>query len=52
MAWIFVLTRLAHAFVHCTSNNLRVRGSLFGIGALVLAIMWLIFMIRIMLGLP
>jgi hypothetical protein len=52
MAWIFVLTRLAHAFVHCTSNNLRARGSIFGIGALVLMIMWLIFMIRIMLGLP
>jgi hypothetical protein len=52
LAWIFVLTRLAHAFVHCTSNNLRARGPLFGIGALALAIMWLIFMIRIMLGLP
>ena len=52
MAWIFVLTRLAHAFVHCTSNNLQARGPLFGVGALVLAIMWLIFMIRIMLGLP
>jgi len=52
MAWIFVLTRLAHAYVHCTSNNLRARGALFGIGALVLAIMWLIFMVRIMLGLP
>ena len=52
MAWIFVLTRLAHAYVHCTNNNLRARGSFFGIGALVLAIMWLIFMIRIMLGLP
>lgn len=52
MAWIFVLTRLTHAFVHCTSNNLRARGLFFGIGALVLAIMWLIFIIRIMLGLP
>jgi hypothetical protein len=52
MAWIFVLTRLAHAYIHCTNNNLRARGSLFGIGALVLAIMWLIFMVRIMLGLP
>ena len=52
MAWIFVLTRLAHAYVHCTSNNLRARGGLFGIGALVLALMWLIFIVRIMLGLP
>jgi hypothetical protein len=52
MAWIFVLTRLAHAYVHCTNNNLHARGAFYGIGALVLAIMWLIFMIRIMLGLP
>ena len=52
MAWIFVLSRLAQAFVHCTSNNLRVRGAFFGIGALVLVIMWLIFIVRIMLGLP
>jgi hypothetical protein len=52
MAWIFVLTRLAHATIHCTSNNLRTRGSLFGIGALVLLVMWLIFIVRIMLGLP
>jgi hypothetical protein len=52
MAWIFVLSRLAHAYIHVTSNDLRLRGPFFGVGALVLAIMWLVFMIRIMLGLP
>ncbi len=52
MAWIFVLSRIAHAIVHCTSNNIRARGPLFGIGAIVLMIMWLIFIVRIMLGLP
>jgi hypothetical protein len=52
MAWIYVLARLAHAYVHVTSNNVSIRGPVFGIGALVLALMWLIFMIRIMLGLP
>ena len=52
MAWIFVLLRLAHAYVHVTSNNLRLRGMFFGIGALVLAVMWLIFIVQIMLGLP
>lgn len=52
LAWVFVLSRLAHALVHTTSNNLRLRGPLFGVGAVVLAIMWLIFIIRIMLGLP
>jgi hypothetical protein len=52
LAWIFVLSRLIHAAVHITSNNLRARGGFFGIGVLVLAIMWVIFMIRITFGLP
>jgi hypothetical protein len=52
MAWIFVLARLAHACVHTTSNILKWRGSFFGLAGVVLAIMWLIFMVRIMLGLP
>jgi hypothetical protein len=52
MAWIFVLTRLVHAYIHVTSNNLRMRGLWFAIGALVLFIMWVIFIVRIMLGLP
>jgi hypothetical protein len=52
MAWLFVLARLAHAYVHVTSNNLDRRGPVFGIGAVVLALIWLIFIVRIMLGLP
>jgi hypothetical protein len=52
LAWIFVLSRLAHAWVHTTSNRISVRGPVFGLGLLVLLIMWLIFMIRILTGLP
>ena len=52
LSWVFVLSRLAHAYIHVTSNNLRLRGPYFGVGAVVLAIMWLIFIVRIMLGLP
>lgn len=52
LAWIFVLSRVAHAFVHTTSNNVMQRGPLFGIGMLVLLIMWLIFIVRILIGLP
>ena len=50
MAWIYVLVRLAHAYIHVTSNNVNLRGPVFGIGALVLAIMWLIFIVRILAG--
>jgi hypothetical protein len=49
MAWIFVLARLAHAYIHVTSNDINVRGPIFGVAAAVLALMWLIFIIRILL---
>lgn len=52
LAWIFVLSRLAHAFVHTTSNDVRKRGPLFGIGLMVLLIMWIVFIVRILAGLP
>jgi hypothetical protein len=51
MAWIFVATRLAHAFIHTIGNVVARRGAVFAVGAIVLAFMWLIFMLRILLGL-
>ena len=47
LAWIFVVTRIAHAWVHLTSNNLNLRGPLFSLGVLVLTIMWGMFMVGI-----
>ena len=52
LSWVFVISRAAHAFVHVTSNDLRWRGPLFGVGALVIAIMWLIFIVKILLDMP
>ena len=52
LAWIFVLARIGQATVHVTSNYMPLRGILFGVGALALFIMWMIFMVRIVLGLP
>ena len=52
LSWVFVLSRLGHAYVHVTSNRVPRRGAIFGIGLLVLMIMWLIFIVRILLGLP
>jgi hypothetical protein len=52
MAWVFVAMRLLQALVHVTSNNVRVRGSYYGLGALVLVLMWIVFMVRIEFGLP
>jgi len=50
LAWVFVLTRVSQAFVHVTNNNVRWRGGFYGVGAVVLLIMWIIFIVRILLG--
>lgn len=52
LSWIFVLSRLGHAFIHVTSNRVPRRGMVFGIGLLVLMIMWVIFIVRILARLP
>ncbi len=48
LAWIFVLFRYLHAYVHVTSNVVRLRGSLYGVSALVLAIMWAIYIVEVL----
>ena len=52
MAWLFVLARLAHAGVHVSSNRVQLRGALYGLGAFALFIAWVIFIMRILLGMP
>jgi hypothetical protein len=50
LAWVFVAFRLLHAFVHVTSDNINLRGALFGLGAVVLVVMWLIFIVQELTG--
>lgn len=52
LAWLFVLSRLAHAFIHVTGNHLGRRFAAFVVGVTVLAVMWLVFLLRILFGLP
>jgi hypothetical protein len=52
MAWVFVVLRIGHAFVHLTFNRVEWRGPLFIAGAVVLTVMWVQFIVRIMLALP
>jgi hypothetical protein len=51
LAWLFVVFRILQAVVHVTSNDVRLRGGFYGIGALVLVTMWVIFIVRILIGL-
>jgi hypothetical protein len=50
LSWMFVATRLVHAFVHTGSNVVPIRGGIFGIGLLILLLMWIIFAARILLA--
>jgi hypothetical protein len=52
MAWLFVLTRLVHAYIHTGSNYVRHRFNAFAAGVFILLAMWIIFAVRILLGLP
>jgi hypothetical protein len=48
LAWVFVIFRYLHAYVHVTTNQVRLRGAFFGVSALVLAIMWAIYIVQIL----
>ena len=50
MSWVFVLTRILHAWIHVTSNRVQNRFYAFLVGAIVLLMMWIIFAVRILAG--
>jgi hypothetical protein len=52
VAWLFVLTRIVHAYIHTGTNYVRHRFNAFAAGVFILLIMWVIFAVRILLGLP
>ncbi|MCB1382735.1 MAG: MAPEG family protein [Notoacmeibacter sp.] len=47
LAWLFVATRYAHAFIHVTSNRVRRRRMLFIMGFLILGVMWIAFALHL-----
>ena len=47
LAWTFVASRVAHAWVHLTSNRVILRRRLFIIGFLIVALMWAWFAVRL-----
>ncbi|MBX6329621.1 MAG: MAPEG family protein [Pseudolabrys sp.] len=52
LAWIYVVLRVLHAYVHVTSNRIPVRGPAFAASLLVLFVMWVVFALRILTRLP
>ena len=49
MAWVFVIARLAHAYIHTTSNHVPTRFRVFAAGMFVLLVMWIVFAVRILI---
>jgi hypothetical protein len=47
LAWVFVATRLLHAGIHVTGNDVPKRFQAFAAGAVVLLVMWAIFAVRL-----
>lgn len=52
LAWLFVSTRLVHAYIHTGTNYVPRRFYAFLAGAVILLAMWIVFALRIVLGLP
>lgn len=50
LAWLFVVTRLLHAVIHVTTNNLRRRGALHAAGVVILVVMWIIYFFALYFG--
>ena len=49
LSWVFVVTRLVHAWVFVTSNDLNRRSLAWFAGVVVLLVMWIYFALRIFL---
>jgi hypothetical protein len=50
LSWVFVISRLVHAYIHTTSNRVPRRFFVYAIGLAVLTIMWVYFAIQILAG--
>ena len=50
LAWIFVIFRVLQAYVHVTNNKVRLRGAVYSVAAVMLMIMWAIYIVQVLIG--
>ena len=48
LAWAFVLTRLVHAAIHIGPNRVRWRSPAFGLGLLIVVLMWIKLLLHVL----
>ncbi|HEX2216745.1 MAG TPA: MAPEG family protein [Xanthobacteraceae bacterium] len=51
LAWLFVIFRLVHAYIHVTYNRISHRGLAFAAGCVTLMLMWIVFAVDVLIGL-
>ena len=47
-AWLFVALRVAHSVIHCTYNKVTRRFAIFIARMLVLAVLWILFVVQLL----
>jgi hypothetical protein len=47
LAWAYIATRLAHTFIHTTTNRVQHRFTAFATGIAVLVLMWVVVALRL-----
>jgi hypothetical protein len=52
LSWLFVLSRLLHALIHVTTNEVRRRFFVFAAGAMILLLMWVLYLLDVLFGGP
>ncbi|MGZ3411496.1 MAG: MAPEG family protein [Xanthobacteraceae bacterium] len=50
LSWLFVLSRIVHAGIHISGNNVNRRFAAYAVGFAVLLLMWIIFALQILLN--
>jgi hypothetical protein len=50
LAWVFVISRIVHAYIHTGSNVVPRRGAVFALGFLIVLIMLVILAVRLLLA--
>jgi len=47
LAWVYALTKIAHSYVHTTTNKLRHRRPMFMVSYAVLILLWVVFALHL-----
>jgi len=47
LAWLFAVARLLHALVHVTTNDVRRRGAAFGMGLILVTLVWIFLAVEL-----